>query len=61
PAIDQLRIGIGDRLFFVGKSAIKHSRFAYRDLSYTRSISDDLEILFFQRFKSFYQRCRKCL
>ncbi|MCG1011236.1 hypothetical protein JT739_01370 [Tepidanaerobacter sp. GT38] len=27
PAIDNLKIGIGDRLFFVGKSAIKHSRF----------------------------------
>lgn len=46
PAIDQLKVGIGDRLFFVGKSAIKHSRFPYRDLSYTRSVSDDLETLF---------------
>lgn len=47
PAIDNLKIGIDDKLFFVGKSAIRHSRFAYRDLSFTRSISDDLEILFF--------------
>jgi len=53
PAIDNLKIGIGDRLFFVGKSAIKHSRFAYRDLSYTRSISDDLEILFFSALSLF--------
>ncbi|MGB4132324.1 MAG: ParM/StbA family protein [Tepidanaerobacteraceae bacterium] len=32
---------------------MKHSRFAYRDLSYTRSISDDLEILFFSALSLF--------
>jgi len=37
----------------VGKSAIRHSRFAYRDLSYTRSVSDDLEVLFFSALSFF--------
>lgn len=53
PAIDNLKIGIGNKLFFVGKSAIRHSRFAYRDLSYTRSVSDDLEVLFFSALSFF--------
>lgn len=45
--VDDLKIGIAGELFFVGKSAIRHSKFAHRDLSYTRAISDDLETLFF--------------
>ncbi|MDD4570146.1 MAG: hypothetical protein PHE70_08495, partial [Tepidanaerobacteraceae bacterium] len=53
PAIDHLKIGIGNKLYFVGKSAIRHSRFAYRDLSYTRSVSDDLEVLFFSALSFF--------
>ncbi|NLZ53374.1 MAG: hypothetical protein GX892_09540 [Thermoanaerobacteraceae bacterium] len=54
-AIDNLKVGLGEKLFFVGKSAIRHSRFAYRDLSYTRSVSDDLEVLFFSAL-SFFPR-----
>lgn len=53
PAIDNLKVGIGNKLYFVGKSAIRHSRFAYRDLSYTRSVSDDLEVLFFSALSFF--------
>lgn len=53
PGINHLKIGIGDNLYFVGKAAIRHSRFAYRDLSYTRSVSDDLEVLFFSALSFF--------
>lgn len=51
--IDDLKIGFEDDLYFVGKSAIRHSKFAHRDLSYTRAISDDLEILFFSALSPF--------
>ncbi|MBA1335347.1 MAG: hypothetical protein HPY66_0969 [Firmicutes bacterium] len=51
--IDDLKIGIGNDLYFVGKSAIRHSKFAHRDLSYTRAVSDDLEILFFSALSPF--------
>lgn len=51
--VDNLKIGIEDELYFVGKSAIKHSKFAHRDLSYTRAISDDLETLFFSALSPF--------
>jgi plasmid segregation protein ParM len=51
--VDDLKIGIENELYFVGKSAIKHSKFAHRDLSYTRAISDDLETLFFSALSPF--------
>ncbi|NLO25025.1 MAG: ParM/StbA family protein [Clostridiales bacterium] len=51
--VDDMKIGIDDELYFVGKSAIRHSKFAHRDLSYTRAISDDLETLFFSALSPF--------
>ncbi len=51
--VDDLKIGIDDQLYFVGKTAIRHSKFAHRDLSYTRAISDDLETLFYSALSPF--------
>jgi plasmid segregation protein ParM len=51
--IDNLKIGIGSKLYFVGKSAIRHSKFVYRDLSYTRNVGDDFEVLFFSALSLF--------
>ncbi|MDN5311224.1 MAG: plasmid segregation protein ParM [Thermoanaerobacteraceae bacterium] len=51
--LDDLRIDIGKGLNFVGKAAIKHSRFVFRDLSSTRSTGDDFEILFFSALSLF--------
>lgn len=51
--VDDMKIGIDEELYFVGKSAIRHSKFAHRDLSYTRAISDDLETLFFSALSPF--------
>lgn len=53
PAIDDLKIGMGQKLYFVGKSAIRHSKFVYRDLSYSRSVGDDFEILFYSALSLF--------
>lgn len=43
--LDDLKIDIGKGLNFVGKTAIKHSKYVFRDLSNTRNIGDDFEIL----------------
>lgn len=53
PAIDNLKIGIGQKLFHVGKAAIRHSKFVYRDLSYTRALGEDFEILFYAALSLF--------
>jgi plasmid segregation protein ParM len=53
PVIEDLKIGIGQKLFFVGKAAIKHSKFVYRDLSYTRATGDDFEVLFYSALSLF--------
>ncbi len=47
PMINDLKIEMDQKLYFVGKAAIRHSKFVYRDLSYTRNIGDDYEILFY--------------
>lgn len=52
-AIDHLKVGIGKRIYFVGKAAIRHSKFVYRDLSYNRSVGEDFEILFFSALSLF--------
>lgn len=44
-SIDDLRVGMDGRVFFVGKAAIRHSRLAFRDLSPSRAEADDLRIL----------------
>ncbi|MCR4430952.1 MAG: ParM/StbA family protein [Tepidanaerobacteraceae bacterium] len=51
--IDHLKVGMGKKIYFVGKAAIKHSRFVYRDLSYNRSAGEDFEILFFSALSFF--------
>lgn len=53
PDIDHLKIGIGKKIYFVGKAAIRHSKFVYRDLSYNRSVGEDFEILFFSALSFF--------
>jgi plasmid segregation protein ParM len=58
PMLEELRINIGKGLNFVGKAAIKHSKFVFRDLSYTRSIGDDFEILFFSALSLFCNESR---
>ncbi|MFY9416819.1 MAG: ParM/StbA family protein [bacterium] len=54
PILDDLKIAIGNNLYFIGKAAIRHSNFAYRDLSYTRTIGNDLELLFLTALSLFY-------
>jgi plasmid segregation protein ParM len=44
--INHLRLGVDEQLYFVGKSAVRHSAFAFRDLSTTRTVGGDLKILF---------------
>ncbi|MEW6547045.1 MAG: ParM/StbA family protein [Bacillota bacterium] len=44
-ALNHLRVGLGDRVFFVGKAAIRHSRLPFRDLSPTRAERGDFEVL----------------
>jgi len=53
PIIDDLKIGLGQNLYFVGKAAIRHSKFVYRDLSYTRSVGSDFEVLFYSALSLF--------
>lgn len=45
PDLNHLRVGLGDRVFFVGKAAIRHSRLPFRDLSPTRAEGTDFEVL----------------
>ena len=35
PVIDNLKIEMGQKLYYVGKAAVRQSKFVYRDLSYT--------------------------
>ena len=44
--LNDLKIGIDGNIFNVGKAALKHSKYVYRDLSLTRSEGNDLRILF---------------
>lgn len=43
--VDDLRVTIGNQTYFVGRSAIRHSRIAFRNLSITRKESDHLRVL----------------
>lgn len=51
--LDDLKIGLGQKLYFVGKAAIRHSKFVYRDLSYARALGEDFEILFYSALSLF--------
>ncbi|MGE5483474.1 MAG: hypothetical protein ACM3X4_00475 [Ignavibacteriales bacterium] len=44
--LGSLRVRIDDRLFFVGKAAVRHSNLASRALSATRSEGDNMRVLF---------------
>jgi len=43
--VDDLKVIIGNQTYFVGKSAIQHSRIAFHDLSIAREENDDLRVL----------------
>lgn len=45
--LDDLRVGLGEKFYCVGKAATRHSKFVYRDLSYSRTAGDDFDILFY--------------
>jgi len=45
--LDDMRVELNGKRYFVGKSAIRHSQFAFRDLSSLRSDSVDFQVLFF--------------
>lgn len=51
--IDNLKIELDKKLYFVGKSAIRQSKYVYRDLSYSRETGNDFEILFFSALSLF--------
>ncbi len=51
--INKLKIVLDDQLFFVGKNAIRHSKFAHRDLSFTRATGNTFEILFYAALSFF--------
>jgi plasmid segregation protein ParM len=53
PPINEIKIGLGNKNYFVGKSSIRHSKFVYRGLSDTRSEGNDLQILFFAALSLF--------
>lgn len=42
---DDLRVSIGDRTYYVGDIAVRHSRVAHRGLSSQRSEGDDFKVL----------------
>ncbi|MCF8012265.1 MAG: ParM/StbA family protein [Clostridiales bacterium] len=51
--VDDLRLEVNNQVYFVGKSAIRHSNFVYRDLSAARKEGNDLEILFLSALSLF--------
>jgi plasmid segregation protein ParM len=53
PPINDLTVGMNNRLYFVGKSAIRHSKFVYRNLAISRSDVNDFNILFFTALSLF--------
>jgi len=53
PVMDNLKVEINKKLYHVGKAAIRHSKYVYRDLSYNRSIGEDFEILFYAALSLF--------
>jgi len=44
--INDLKIKINGKLYFVGKYALRHSAYLHRDLSQSRAVENDLEILY---------------
>jgi plasmid segregation protein ParM len=53
--INDLRVVIDNQLYFVGKAALRHSRFAIRDLSDMRTQNEDLKVLFLSALSFFCQ------
>ena len=53
--INDLRVLIDNQIYFVGKAALRHSRFAIRDLSDMRSQNEELKVLFFSALSFFCQ------
>ncbi len=51
--IDNLKIKFDDQLYFVGRNAIKQSKFAHRDLSFNRTTGETLEVLFYTALSFF--------
>jgi plasmid segregation protein ParM len=51
--VNTLVIELNDKVYFVGKAAIKHSKFAYRDLSTTRTETVDWQVLMFAALSLF--------
>jgi len=44
--INDLKINLNGNLYFVGKAALKYSNYLYRDLSQSRSVGNELEVLY---------------
>lgn len=53
--LDNLRIAMGQKLYFAGKAAIRQSKLACRDLSYTRNVGENFEVLFYSALSLFCQ------
>ncbi|MGI6553405.1 MAG: ParM/StbA family protein [Clostridia bacterium] len=51
--IDDLKVEMGGKLFYVGKAAVRQSKYVVRDLSRTRDIGNDFEVLFFSALSLF--------
>jgi len=52
-AVDDLKLIIDEKMYFVGKEALKHSNFVYRNTALNRSYGNDLRILFFAALSLF--------
>jgi len=52
--LNNLRIEYEGRNYWLGKSALKHSNYLYRDLSLSRDFGDDFEILFLGALSLFH-------
>lgn len=53
--INNLRVIINGHVYFVGKAALRHSKFAVRNLSETRVQDDDFKVLFLTALTFFCQ------
>ena len=51
--VNNLVIELNGKVYFVGKAAIKHSKFAFRDLSTTRTETGDWQVLMFAALSLF--------
>lgn len=50
---DNLKIEFDDQLYFVGRNAVRQSKFAHRDLSFDRATGETLEVLFYTALSLF--------